>query len=36
MSELSPIGTFTPDDGLKPGAGSIGVAVANTGGNCLH
>ena len=30
MSELSPIGTFTPDDGLKPGAGSIGVAVANT------
>ena len=29
-TKRTPIGTFTPDDGLKPGAGSIGVAVANT------
>eukprot|EP00939_MAST-03C_sp_MAST-3C-sp1_P004657 g4657.t1 len=30
MSELSPLGTLVPDDGLKPGSGSIGPCVSNT------
>ena len=31
MSELSPLGTFTPDDGLKPATGTIGPAVSENG-----
>jgi acyl-CoA synthetase (AMP-forming)/AMP-acid ligase II len=30
MSELSPIGTFTADDGLRPLSGTVGPPVANT------
>eukprot|EP00940_MAST-03C_sp_MAST-3C-sp2_P000816 g816.t1 len=30
MSELSPLGTLVPDDGLKPGSGSIGPCVSST------
>ena len=30
MSELSPLGTMTPDNDLRVGAGSIGVACAST------
>ena len=30
MSELSPLGTIVPDDGIKPGSGSIGPVVAST------
>ena len=30
MSELSPLGTVVPDDGIKPGSGSIGPVVSST------